>query len=69
MTVIHKNVKNVLNSVTGIVSGKGVNIANMLSQAKGDYAYLILDLDEALDDATIKEIESLEPVIRVRTFA
>ena len=58
-----------LNSVTGIVSGKGVNIANMLSQAKGDYAYLILDLDEALDDATIKEIESLEPVIRVRTFA
>ena len=69
VTVIHKNVKNVLNSVTGIVSGKGVNIANMLSQAKGDYAYLILDLDEALDDATIKEIESLEPVIRVRTFA
>ena len=69
VTVIHKNVKNVLNSVTGIVSGKGVNIANMLSQAKGDYAYLILDLDEALDDATIKEIESLEPVIRVSTFA
>lgn len=69
VTVIHKNVKNVLNSVTGIVSGKGVNIANMLSQAKGDYAYLILDLDESLDDATIKEIESLEPVIRVRTFA
>lgn len=69
VTVIHKNVKNVLNSVTGIVSGKGVNIANMLSQAKGDYAYLILDLDEALDDATIKEIELLEPVIRVRTFA
>lgn len=69
VTIIHKNVKNVLSSVTGIVSGKGVNIANMLSQAKGDYAYLILDLDEALDDATIKEIESLEPVIRVRTFA
>ena len=69
VTVIHKNVKNVLNSVTGIVSEKGINIANMLSQAKGDYAYLILDLDEHMDDATIKEIESLEPVIRVRTFA
>lgn len=69
ITVIHKNVKNVLNAVTGIVSGKAVNIANMLSQAKGDYAYLILDLDEKLDDATVEEIKALDAVIRVRTFA
>ena len=69
ITVIHKNVKNVLNAVTSIVSGKAVNIANMLSQAKGDYAYLILDLDEKLDDATVDEIKALDAVIRVRTFA
>lgn len=69
ITVIHKNVKNVLNAVTAIVSGKGVNIANMLSQAKGDYAYLILDLDEVLDEATVSEIAAIEAVIRVRTFA
>ena len=38
ITVIHRNVKFVLNSITDIVSGAGINIENFVSQSRGDYA-------------------------------
>ena len=68
ITVIHRNVKNVLNAITSVVSGEGANIANMVSQAKGDYAYLILDLDELVSDKAVEAINALDDVLRVRVI-
>lgn len=68
ITVFHRNVKNMLGSITSIIGGEGVNISNMLSRAKGDFAYLMLDLDEELSTDALAQISELNDVIRVRAL-
>lgn len=68
VTVFHRNVKNMLGSITSIIGGEGVNISNMLSRAKGDFAYLMLDLDEELSTDALTRISGLNDVIRVRAL-
>ncbi len=64
--VIHKNIPNMLTSITSAVSGGAINIENLLNKSRGDYAYTMLDIDDG-DDATIKNtIEGIDGVIRVR---
>lgn len=66
ITVIHRNVKFVLNSITDIVSGAGINIENFVSQSRGDYAYTILDIDSEADDKLLTKISACDNVIKVR---
>lgn len=68
VTVFHKNVKNVINSITALISGGGTNISNLMSQSKGDYAYLIVDIDEDISDDAITKISNMDNVIKVRTI-
>mgnify|MGYP000009684959 CR=1 FL=1 len=68
ITVFHKNVKNVLSSITSVIGNEGVNIANLMSQSKGEYAYLILDLDEKISSSALEAVKAMESVIKVRTF-
>lgn len=68
ITVFHRNVKNMLGSITSIIGSEGVNISNMLSRAKGDFAYLMLDLDEELSTDALARISGLNDVIRVRAL-
>ncbi|MBQ7224105.1 MAG: phosphoglycerate dehydrogenase [Clostridia bacterium] len=68
ITVFHKNVKNVLSAITSIISSNGHNISNMVSQSKGDYAYLILDIDEKCTQNILDEILKLDTVLRIRVI-
>ncbi len=64
--VIHKNIPNMLTKITGIIADDNVNIENLLNKSRGDYAYTMLDIDEA-DTAQLEtEIKAIDGVIRVR---
>ena len=64
--VIHKNIPNMLTKITGIIADDNVNIENLLNKSRGDYAYTMLDIDEA-DTALLEtEIKAIDGVIRVR---
>lgn len=64
--VLHKNIPNVLTSITAHVSGHGINIANMSNGSKGNFAYTILELDEAVPAGTEEALLKIEGIIRVR---
>ena len=64
--VHHKNVKEILSKILAIVSSQGINVAHMQDQSKGEYAYLILDLDEVPSAACVDLILGVKDVIRVR---
>ena len=64
--ILHKNVNNILAQVTGIVGNEGVNIENLSNQSKGDYAVTMIDLSKDLSDKAVRDISSLNDVIRVR---
>ncbi len=68
LTVMHRNIKETLSKILNLVSAQGINIEHMLDKSKGDYAYLILDLDKAPSASSIEVIESLPEVIRVRSL-
>ena len=66
--VHHKNVKEILSKILAIVSSQGVNIAHMQDQSRGEYAYLLLDLDDVLSPEAVELIRRVSGVIRVRVL-
>ena len=65
--VIHKNVPAMLTQITKTPSSQDINIENMMSKSKGDYAYSILDIDTSDDskiDAIVNELNAMDPVIK-----
>ena len=68
VTICHKNIPDMLTKFTGVFSKKSINIANMVSKSKGDWAYTILDVEGAVDDASKTELENVDGVVRVRVI-
>jgi len=65
ITVLHKNVPNMLKQFTDALSEGGVNIENMLNKSKGDNAYTMIDIAGNCDSAVKKTIEAVDGVIKV----
>ena len=69
LTVMHANVPNTVGRITSALAEQGVNIDSMVNKSRGEFAYTVLDLDDALSEETIRRVEALEPVYRARYFA
>ena len=63
--MIHKNIPNMIASITSAVR---CNIENMGNRSKGDYAYTIIDTAEAPTEANLDELRAIEGMISVRTI-
>lgn len=68
LAVAHKNIPKILGKVTALLGEKGVNIADMISKSKGEYAYALFDLDGDITLEILNTIKSTEGVIKVRTL-
>lgn len=66
--VLHKNTPNILAQITAFFGEKGINIEHMTNNAKGDYAYTILDVDNA-DDSVVTSAKAVEGIVAVRVLA
>ena len=66
LCVHHKNVKEMLTKILTVISSQSINVANMQDASKGEFAYLICDLDEIPTPETIGRIRAIDGVIRVR---
>jgi D-3-phosphoglycerate dehydrogenase len=42
------------------------NVANMSNTSRGEYAYTMVDIDDALQDQTVQQLADIEDVFRVR---
>ena len=62
--VIHKNSEGLLNNITAPVSAAGMNIENMVSKSKKDYAYTCLDVkgDTTGIEAALKAVAGVVAV-------
>ncbi|MDG3141677.1 3-phosphoglycerate dehydrogenase family protein [Streptococcus suis] len=69
ITLINKNIPNIVAKISTAVSDLGINIDNILNRSKGDYAYTLLDLDEAdrsKVDQLVAHFEANDAIVRVR---
>ena len=68
ITILHKNAPNLLSQFTTAVAKDGINISDLMNRSKGEYAYTMLDLDNAVSDKLVEELCMIEGVIRVRVI-
>ena len=66
--VIHRNIPNMITSVTSVLANDNVNIENLLNKSKGDYAYTMLDVNECDASSVSAHIGAVEGIIRVRVI-
>ena len=63
--MIHKNIPNMIASITAAVK---CNIENMGNRSKGDYAYTIVDLAEQPTEANLDALRAIDGMISVRAL-
>lgn len=69
ITLINKNVPNIVAKISTAVSDLNINIDNIINRSKGDFAYTILDLDESDKskiDQLVAAFEADDNIVKVR---
>jgi D-3-phosphoglycerate dehydrogenase len=51
---------------TGAFSSKGINVSDMVSKSRGDWAYTIFDISEKADASIIDAVKGIDGVVKVR---
>ena len=68
VTILHRNIPNLLSRFTTAVAACGINISDMLNRSKGEFAYTMLDLDAEVSDASVEHLKQIDGVLRVRVI-
>ena len=59
----------IISLVSGVLSENGINIENMQSKSKKEYAYTILDITGGdISDAAVSALNAIDGVIRTRVI-
>ncbi|MGB4659520.1 MAG: phosphoglycerate dehydrogenase, partial [Mobilitalea sp.] len=66
ITILHRNIPNMLAQFTGAFSSANVNIADMVNKSRGDYAYTILDVEETISEDVAAKLAAIQGVLKVR---
>lgn len=66
ITVINKNIPNMINSLTGVLAKNNINISEMVNKSRNDYAYNIIDIKGTVSKEILDEIREIEGILKVR---
>ena len=65
IVILHKNIPNMLASISTALSATGLNIENMANRSKGEYACTLVDVNEAVPASAIDTIAAVSGIARV----
>lgn len=68
VTILHKNIPNMLSQFSSLMAEKKLNILNMMNKNKGENAYTIMDIDGTVDADIENTLSKIEGVLGVRVF-
>ena len=69
ITIMHRNVPNMIGQFSAILAEDGINIANMTNKSKGAYAYTMIDVENEITSEILADIQGVNDVLRVRIIA
>jgi len=64
--IANANVPNMLGQISTTMARAGLNIHNMLNKSRGEMAYTLVDVDSAVPDEAVRELEGIKGVLMVR---
>lgn len=68
ITILHKNIPNMLGQFTTLLAEKGMNIALMTNKSRKEYAYTMIDVDTQVSAELEEQIASVDGVLKVRVI-
>ncbi len=68
LTVVNKNIPNMVGQISTALADAGLNIADMTNKSRGDIAYSIVDVESDIDADTVAKIEAIEGIVKVRVI-
>ncbi len=68
ITIIHRNIPNMLSGFSSMIAEKGINIAHMMNKSKKDYAYTIMDIEGDVTEADLETLKNTPDVLGVRVI-
>ena len=66
ISVLHRNVPNMLTQFTQILANNNINISEMTNKSRGDYSCAMMDLDTPATEALVEAIAAIDGVLKVR---
>lgn len=69
ITVIHRNISNMLGQITTVIAAAGLNIENLVNRSRDDFAYTMADVDrleEQTSEQVLTELTKIDAVSRAR---
>lgn len=66
--LVHKNVPNTIALLASACGEAGINIENMQSKSRGEYAYSILDVSGDLTPDAVRSLGAMDPIVKVRVI-
>ena len=66
---MHRNVAGVLSKISGPLAAENVNIENMVSRSRGNYAYTIVEIIGQISESALNELSKIEETIRIRVIS
>ena len=68
LAIINKNIPNRIGEVTSLLAKWELNIDDMINQSRGEYAYMLLDIEGKVTPEIKEGLEKLDGIIRVRVI-
>ena len=68
IAINHKNIPNMITQFTKVFADQNINVTNMISKSRGDWAYCMLDLDGVPADTLVEVLKSIDGVVKVRVI-
>ena len=68
ITILHRNIPNMLGQFTTLLAEKGMNIALMTNKSRKEYAYTMIDVDTEVSSELEEQIASVSGVLKVRVI-
>lgn len=68
ITIMHRNVPNMIGQFSAILADDGINIANMTNKSKNAYAYTMIDVENEITEDIAEELKQVKDVLRVRVI-
>ena len=68
ITVIHKNIPNMISQISSCFAQENINIENFLNKSKKELAYTIIDTSSETIDKVVERLRAIDSVIKVRVI-
>ena len=68
VTILYKNIPNMLGQFTGLMAEKNINISLMTNKSRKEYAYTMMDVDGEIPSEVEEQLTGVEGVLKVRVI-